>query len=290
MKKRILIIRNDKLGDCINTFPMIDTIKKKYPSWEIDILASPHNAIALENHLYINKTFVTKIKKRRKRFFNTRVKLYNLYLYFQLRKRHYDILFNTRPDRPNNKIKIINAKKVFYADKNSPIHNTQRYLQMLQHINITPEEYIHTPKFFTSKESIKKVNNFKKKIKNKTIIFLNTTGGGKDRSFNDQFVIEFSKNISDLNKKNYYIIISTFSDTVKKHFKDFPHPSISTTFNTSILDLFNLIKISNVVISPDTSVVHIASAMKKNLFCFYNKNNLNIIVNGPWSLGPLVPW
>ena len=52
--EKILIIRSDKLRDLINTLPMIHTIKNKYPSYQIDILASPHNEKAIEYNSAIN--------------------------------------------------------------------------------------------------------------------------------------------------------------------------------------------------------------------------------------------
>jgi ADP-heptose:LPS heptosyltransferase len=42
--KKILIIRRNRLGDSINVLPLIDGIKKKYPSIKISVLANQYNA------------------------------------------------------------------------------------------------------------------------------------------------------------------------------------------------------------------------------------------------------
>ena len=151
---------------------------------------------------------------------------------------------------------------------------------MLEDIGFSENEYIHTPNIFIPKINTNKIKGFIKNFKKKTIILLNTHGGA-GRIFNDQFSIELSKKLTSLNK-SYHIILSSFSKYIKNYFLNNPNPSITKTFDTTIYDLFSLIKISDFIITPDTSIVHISGIMQKPLFAFYGTNLSNFIANGPW--------
>ncbi len=55
---RILLLRYDKLGDMAVSIPALETIKKKLPHVEIDILASMRNVALIENDRRINEIFL----------------------------------------------------------------------------------------------------------------------------------------------------------------------------------------------------------------------------------------
>lgn len=52
---RILLLRNDRIGDAVVTMPVIESIKKNYPHIKIDILASSKNRFVFEKSSYINE-------------------------------------------------------------------------------------------------------------------------------------------------------------------------------------------------------------------------------------------
>jgi len=42
-KKKILLVRNDNVGDLICTTPAIEALRKKYPDAQIDIVVNSYN-------------------------------------------------------------------------------------------------------------------------------------------------------------------------------------------------------------------------------------------------------
>lgn len=52
--KKILLIRNDRIGDAMVTLPVIRTIKYNYPDIKIDVLVSVRNEFIFRNFEYVN--------------------------------------------------------------------------------------------------------------------------------------------------------------------------------------------------------------------------------------------
>lgn len=65
--KKILLIRNDNIGDLICTTPAIEALRKKYPNNQIDIVVNSYNIQAIENNPFINHVYCyTKTKHTKK--------------------------------------------------------------------------------------------------------------------------------------------------------------------------------------------------------------------------------
>ena len=56
--KKILIYRTDRFGDFLISAPFIKSLKKKYPTHQIEIICSAYNQTLIENFYFINKTIV----------------------------------------------------------------------------------------------------------------------------------------------------------------------------------------------------------------------------------------
>ena len=64
---KILLIRNDNIGDLICTTPAIEALRKAYPSAQIDIVVNSLNAPVVQNNPFLNRIFIyTKPKHVRK--------------------------------------------------------------------------------------------------------------------------------------------------------------------------------------------------------------------------------
>jgi ADP-heptose:LPS heptosyltransferase len=55
--KKILLIRRNRLGDSINILPIIEVLKKKYPSIKISVLANQYNAEIFNYSEYVDKVY-----------------------------------------------------------------------------------------------------------------------------------------------------------------------------------------------------------------------------------------
>src|SRR5262245_42458228 len=84
--KRVLIVRDDRIGDLIVTTPLIDYIRHVAPHVEIDVVCSRVNSEVLEGDSRIANRFV-----------NDRTLLGRIRLVFALRARAYDATFSVVP-------------------------------------------------------------------------------------------------------------------------------------------------------------------------------------------------
>ena len=55
--KKILLIRRNRLGDSINVLPIIEALKKNYPSIKISLLANEYNAEIFNYSDYIDQVY-----------------------------------------------------------------------------------------------------------------------------------------------------------------------------------------------------------------------------------------
>ena len=55
--KKILLIRRNRLGDSINVLPIVEALKKNYPSVKISVLANKYNAEIFNYSEYIDQVY-----------------------------------------------------------------------------------------------------------------------------------------------------------------------------------------------------------------------------------------
>ncbi|NPA40540.1 MAG: glycosyltransferase family 9 protein [Thermodesulfobacteria bacterium] len=67
---KILLVRNDNLGDLICTTPAIEALRKRYPYAQIDIVVNSYNFLAIRNNPFINTIYVYTKSKHEKSFVN----------------------------------------------------------------------------------------------------------------------------------------------------------------------------------------------------------------------------
>ena len=145
-------------------------------------------------------------------------------------------------------------------------HITNRYLAYLIKLGLKKESIDISYDIYLKDE--KKYETFFYKIKENKKLILHPYGASKHKSFN----IETLENIiTYLKDKDIAIILVYFGDKYKelefleKKYKSVYIPKkIESILNTAIL-----IKKSDYVISPDTSIVHIASAFNKKMITVY---------------------
>ena len=146
------------------------------------------------------------------------------------------------------------------------INITKRYLAYLVKLGLKKENIDISYDIYLKNE--KKYEAFFNKIKENKKIILNPYGASKHKSFS----IETLENIINyLKNKDTAIILTYFGDKYKElEFleKKYKYVYIPKKIE-SILDTAILIKKSDYVISPDTSIVHIASAFNKKMITVY---------------------
>lgn len=65
---KILLVRNDNIGDLICTTPAIEALRKKYPDAQIDIVVNSYNFVAINNNPFVDNIYVYTKPKHKKSF------------------------------------------------------------------------------------------------------------------------------------------------------------------------------------------------------------------------------
>nr|WP_314114672.1 glycosyltransferase family 9 protein [uncultured Leptotrichia sp.] len=290
--KRILFLRTDgKIGDYIISSFIFREIKKNYPNIQIDVVADK----SLENLLKLNKNidkYYILNRKKMKEWRNI-VKI--------LRKNKYDVLFDSTEGLKYKQVYLLNrvnaVVNVGYNkddyniyNKNIRQNNTlkmiQIYKKMVESVNIEIKDTKYDVP--VSEESEKNVGRFLKEnnVKGK-IIALNFFGASRGRKINEENALIILRRLREMYKNYAIIILDSPNDreTIQNILKNTDNENI-LFFEKSrtILDSISIIKNSDLIVSLDTSILHIAEGLDKKIMAFYgpkiNKNKWRIREEG----------
>lgn len=273
--KSVLFLRYDgKIGDMIVNSLMFREIKKVYPDIRIGVIARGAAIDIINDNPNVDKIY---------EYYKDRKKIKNLAL--KIKEEKYDLLIDFSEMLRVNQMMLINlcgARINIGLDRKDweffdlsiesgkdfkwTEHITKRYLAYLIKLGLKKENIDISYDIYLEDE--KKYEAFFNEIKESKKLILNPYGASKHKSFN----VETLENIIDyLKDKDIAIILTYFGDKYKElEFleKKYKYVYIPKEIE-SILDTAILIKKSDYVISPDTSIVHIASAFNKKMITVY---------------------
>lgn len=273
--KSILFLRYDgKIGDMIVNSLMFREIKKVYPDIRIGVIARGAAIDIIKDNPNVDKIY---------EYYKDRKKIKDLAL--KIKEEKYDLLIDFSEMLRVNQMMLINLCRArinigldrkdwelfdlsIESDKDFKWteHITKRYLAYLIKLGLKKENIDISYDIYLEDE--KKYEAFFNEIKESKKLILNPYGASKHKSFS----IETLENIiTYLKDKDIAIILTYFGDKYKElEFleKKYKYVYIPKKIE-SILDTAILIKKSDYVISPDTSIVHIASAFNKKMITVY---------------------
>ena len=273
--KSILFLRYDgKIGDMIVNSLMFREIKKVYPDIKIGVIARGAAIDIIKDNPNVDKIY---------EYYKDRKKIKDLAL--KIKEEKYDLLIDFSEMLRVNQMMLINlcrARINIGLDRKDwelfdlsiesgkdfkwTEHITKRYLAYLIKLGLKKENIDVSYDIYLKDE--KKYEVFFNEIKESKKLILNPYGASKHKSFS----IETLENIiTYLKDKDIAIILTYFGDKYKElEFleKKYKYVYIPKKIE-SILDTAILIKKGDYVISPDTSIVHIASAFNKKMITVY---------------------
>ena len=285
--KKILFYKIEwKIGEYITSSFVIREIKKKYPNIQIDVFVGKSGGMEelLKSNKYIDNIFIydrkkklEEIKMKRKILKNSKKEKYDIFFDFSeeteikprqmwfMRKINADVnvgygknlykIYNKNVDKKRErmdniwekaleKLNIKNINKSYDVPlKDEAEKNIEKYF-LENHIN----ESIAV-NFFGS------INKRKISIEN-AIILLN--------SLRKQYP-EYKINILDspADRKKIFEILKKNIENVYYYEN-----------TSSIFDAISIIKNSKIIVSPDTSIIHIAEGLEKKIIAFYEKREI----------------
>jgi ADP-heptose:LPS heptosyltransferase len=294
----ILFIRPAKIGDAIVSFPLLREIKRNNPTVNIDVLAGVYNHDIYRRLSYVNNVY---LKHKKRDFYKTWKTIYIL------KKNNYDLIIDTTDIKfwftfstrliganyyfsHNSSNKYLGYKKSdleFYdkvLDHKDGLHTTYRMTNYLKLMNIY--KYSTKLEFPLTNSEVSLATEFKKTLSTDDFIALNIEASSESRSISISelsiiltILLDYLENLSVV-----VLCLPENRSKVQELIHKFDDKKIKLSYKTNnIFEAASLIKESKLVISPDTSFVHIASAYNISQICFYRDDDNHILDWGPLS-------
>lgn len=283
---KLLVLMNQKIGDMIVCSPILREIKSAYPKAELHVLASEVNKELVLSSPYVDKVYVYK---------NQWQKLLPLLL--TLRKLNFDvaieleykvvsrIIILLRIVKPNCILSV--SKKEgrygmdpqavmpydYYTNPNL-VHQRDTCLDTLRLLNINYQNKSYDV-FYSEKNKLDALSFLSLYKTSKILIGLNIEGSSIEKRISNNDVTKIILELYSMDN-NIIIILLHKPDDRDLISKLIPHEASSYVFPSypteSVLDLAAVIDNLDLIISPDTSIVHMACAFKKPLVAIYRKD------------------
>ena len=295
--KRVLILKYDRIGDMIVTTPIFRELKNAYPNIRISVLASTVNKDVIRYNPYIEKIY-TNYKNNILDDFLTLLKL---------RKKQFDVCIELEHSVIHHaifRLKIINPKKIisihkdgrygvkgselelydYFTKKDEKNHFGKIWLDTLFFFGITPSHYRYD--IYLSNIEKDKAKSFVSSISDKIKIGLNIQGSFPEKCIQKNELKQICNGLFN-NYSNIKIVILSSPKSASKTNKmiselgfDYVIPSYNTK---TIIDVAALIEQLDLIISPDTSIVHVASTFDKPIVSIHENNQHSFRLWSPSS-------
>ena len=285
--RNILFLRYDRIGDMVITTPVFRELKLAYPEINISVLASKLNRGVLVNNPYVDKIYTNHKNNL----------LGDLPTLLKLRKMKFDVCVefdHSVIPHAIIRLRIIKPKKVisvfkegryglqgkeleiydYYTEKPKNSHFRDIWLNTLNPFNVKPESKKYD--FFCTDQQKKKAINFLLQFQNKITIGINLEGAVKGKRITPDKLKVICRGLYQANKDVQIVLLSspkTYEDIIRLS-KNMGLPYVFSSYKTeSIIDVAALIQNLQLIITPDTSIVHIASAFNVPIVSIHENNN-----------------
>ena len=285
--RNILFLRYDRIGDMVITTPVFRELKLAYPEINISVLASKLNRGVLVNNPYVDKIYTNHKNNL----------LGDLPTLLKLRKMKFDVCVefdHSVIPHAIIRLRIIKPKKVisvfkegryglqgkeleiydYYTEKPKNSHFRDIWLNTLNPFNVQPESKKYD--LFCSDQQKKKAIDFLLQFQDKIIIGINLEGAIKGKRITSDKLQAICRGLYQANKDVQIVLLSspkTYEDIIRLS-KNMGLPYVFSSYKTeSIIDVAALIQNLQLIITPDTSIVHIASAFNVPIVSIHENNN-----------------
>ncbi len=284
--KKVLILKYDRIGDMIVITPIFRELKSAYPDISISVLASKENKDVIRYNPYIDKIYTN---------YKNSI-LQDLPTLLRLRKKQFDVCIELEHSVIPHaifRLKIINPKKIisihkdgrygvkgselqlydYFTEKDKKSHFGKIWLDTLIFFGIKPSSNKYD--FFLSNVERDRAKSFVSSVANKIKIGINIEGSFPEKSIQKKELAQICRGLYS-HHSNIAIVIFASPNSISKKKKmiseldlDFVIPSYTTG---TIIDAAALIEQLDLIITPDTSIVHIASSFDKPVVSIHENN------------------
>ncbi len=283
--QKILVVQIGRIGDVILMTPFLRELKQRFPTSELHFLSGRNNKTVVERIPYIDKIHVYEkgltgaisiIKKLKK-------ESYDLWIDAKDHKsgesRYFAKLVGV-PERigfndPEKKTEVFTLA-VPSATEQFDLHMIDRNLNVLTLLGFEPP-YNRKLELVSNSETDERFHDFMMEIGLSEFYLINISASKANRYWDLGKWLEFLDNF-----KHHQFLISGDPKDINLIKELLDKRSNAFYFQTnSIIDVYSIVKAASMVISPDTSIIHIASA--------FNKPVIGLFANLAWNIKKFHP-
>lgn len=283
---RILFIRLNRIGDALVSTPLLYEVKKNL-NCHVSILASRHNYFIFNNPSLADEVIV----------FDKKVKSISSLVSF-INEKKYDAIIDLHDDisttvsyiiafaRCRNKIGLSKGNDNLYSlciEKPDPSkhHVVERIMKFTEALNIDSDlrkvNIIYNPlqdSMHIAEEFIKK--HFKE---NNFLVGINISAGSDARFWG---IARFKELINSISEYGINIVLLCLERDLKSAW-EIAGREIPIFYRPRFDEFAAMVKKLDLLFTPDTSIVHLASAFRIPMFGLYVKYNTNDLIWHPYG-------
>ncbi|QIM67916.1 glycosyltransferase family 9 protein [Basfia succiniciproducens] len=276
--QRILFLRQDgKIGDYIVSSFVFRELKKANPNIHIGVICTQKDAYLFEQNPHIDQLYY--VKKRDILDYVT--------CGLKLAKLQYDVVIDPTISLKNRDLlllRLINARnyigykksnyQLFNINLEGEFHFSELYRLALEKIGIQVQDMSYDVPY--NSQSAIEISQFLEINQLKNYIAVNFFGGYRHKVMNKQNIEKYisyltSQSDNPLVLLSYPEVIPMLKDAAKSYTNIFIHDT------TTIFHTIELIRHCALLISTDTSTVHIASGFNKPMIAIYKEDPIAFI-------------
>jgi ADP-heptose:LPS heptosyltransferase len=290
-KSKILLLRQDRIGDVIISVPVVKYLREKYPDIRIDMLFGNYNyGIRKAVEPYISNSYCYS-----KNLFK------DLALIRKLRRENYDIIIDMF-DNPSTTsallIKLIKPEFSVGLDKENSllyshivplpdrrkVHIVERTANLLLPFGLDPAQHDFSLDYYVDLDDNARARELLGSKWKKPRLGINLSGSDKSKYWGTENYIDFIRSVSKKNNDIDVVIFAMRDDTEELKEILSSTNARQAPFVNSVHDYAIMLATCDYLLATDTSAVHFAAAFKVPTLVLYS------IPPGDNNLKPWLPY
>ncbi|MDF1544625.1 MAG: glycosyltransferase family 9 protein [bacterium] len=293
---RVLFLRPEKIGDMVISFPVFDGLTKVYPHIKVSILGSPRNAAIIRHDPRFERIFLY-----------TKNLVKDIRSIRQMRKEKYDCVVDMicddsvtalflsqlcAPGKPRigvGKIKFQEFYDYNYDHrKGNTGHIIENTLKLLDAFGINSEKVDGFAAPYLSDDAVALAKDFVRRMpgsNDRRIIGYNLSAGSPTRVWAEEKSVALLQKILDQSPANEIVLFTTPVERERgNRLSDrFSHRVRLIPPGMNLMQASALVSVMDLMITPDTSIVHIARAFKVDVVGLYSRFQKNFLLWRPFQ-------
>ncbi len=283
--RRILLVRTDKIGDAVLSTPVFEALRQRFPQAEIDVLLGRRNRAVAPLLPFVSQVFVL-----------TQRVPDMIHLAWTLRRRRYDVAINlisvdsttpalaTALSGADLKIGFENLGAPVYdiviPRPDRPEHYARRNLSLLEPLGIDRPTNVCTPLSVAIPASaIDAVRSILSEKTTSPRIIINLSGSLREKCWGVENFARLGRALREHGLDVTVVAAPQDEDLLQAvaeagHVRTLPP-------RTSLAEFVAMLSSADLIVTPDTSVVHLASALRKPVVALAG----SALIAAEWS-----PW